>query len=62
MPAEAEAGAPLSERHYTHGEIAPPPSFSLSLSQPRPETGQLEMCIRDSNKAEQDAVNAFRLG
>lgn len=43
MPAEAEAGAPLSERHYTHGEIAPPPSFDLSLHRPRPETGQLEL-------------------
>ena len=43
LPAEAEAGAPLSERHYTHGEIAPPPSFNLSLRQPRPETGQLEV-------------------
>lgn len=43
LPAEAEAGAPLSERRYTHGEIAPPSPFSISLRPPRPETGQLEL-------------------
>ena len=40
-PAEAEVGAPLSERRYTHGEIAPPPPFRLSLRPPDPQLGQL---------------------
>ena len=45
LPAEAVAGAPLSERPYTHGELVPPPSFSLALRPPQPETGQLEVVL-----------------
>ena len=43
LPAEAEIGAPFSERTYTHGEVPPPPEFALSLPPSQPESGQLEV-------------------